>query len=51
MRLNKRGDRRGMNTATRDITGPKNAHWKGGVVVRFDGYVMVRRDKKTGRII
>lgn len=42
-KLNKRGDRRGMTGNNPDVTGEKNPRWKGGTLVRFDGYIMVRR--------
>ena len=43
IKLNKRGYLRGMIRTPRDISGPKNGHWKGGEHHRKDGYILVRR--------
>lgn len=43
MKLNKRGDRRGMvGTLPKNIEGEKNGNWKGGVHIRKDGYHLIR---------
>lgn len=43
MKLNKRGDKRGMsNTLPKNINGKLNGNWKGGIHYRKDGYILVR---------
>lgn len=43
MKLNKKGDRRGMTRIGPDVALEKNPRWKGGTIIRIDGYVIVRR--------
>lgn len=42
MRKNKNGNRRGMVCTPPNLKGSENGMWKGGVIVRKDGYHMVR---------
>ncbi len=49
MKLNKKGDLRGMNVTPPYGDGKANGNWKGGIHVRKDGYYLVRKGVITGK--
>ena len=42
MKLNKHGDKRGTILPPPNLKGEENGMWKGGTIIRKDGYHMVR---------